>query len=321
MLRSAIALAFAASFLVPHSSLAQSPHAAPIPILIVTGESGGAYHDWKLTTAVMREELEETGLFNVTVLTAPRSDQDFTGFDPDFSRYRAIVWNIDAPDWPEPLRNKLDSYVKNGGGLVIVHAADNAFPHWAAYNQMIGVGGWRGRDETSGPHWYYQDGKLVRDTSPGKAGNHGHRLPFEITTRDPENPIMRGLPRVWVHAPDELYDSLRGPGEHMTILATAHSDPANRGTGHDEPMVMVVHYGKGRVFHTPMGHDVAALSCVGLITLIQRGTEWAATGRVTQRVPANFPTADSTSMRVDIESMDPAFLDGAAPIAPHPAQR
>jgi len=72
----------------------------------------------------------------------------------------------------------------------------------------------------------------------------------------------------------------------------------------------VVNYGKGRVFHTMMGHDVSALSCVGFVTTLQRGTEWAATGRVTQKVPTNFPTADSISFRVDIEEMDPAFLNG-----------
>jgi hypothetical protein len=93
----------------------------------------------------------------------------------------------------------------------------------------------------------------------------------------------------------------------MTVLATAHSDPNNKGTGRDEPSLVVVNYGKGRVFHTTMGHDVAALSCVGFITAFQRGTEWAATGRVTQKIPADFPATDSVSFRVNIAEMDPAF--------------
>jgi type 1 glutamine amidotransferase len=97
----------------------------------------------------------------------------------------------------------------------------------------------------------------------------------------------------------------------MTVLATAHSDPENRGTGHDEPILMVLSYGKGRVFHTAMGHDIPALSCVGFITTFQRGAEWAATGKVTQKVPAGFPTADTVSYRVDIAAMDPNFKKGA----------
>ncbi|HUB18668.1 MAG TPA: ThuA domain-containing protein [Acidobacteriaceae bacterium] len=287
--------------------------AKPIPVMLLDGESGGPYHAWRLTTPVMKKELEETGLFAVTVVTAPAWGEDFSGFKPDFAQYRAVVLNYDAPDWPEALETQFEAYVRSGGGLVVVHAADNAFPHWVGFNEMIGMGGWRGRDESAGPMWYFEDGKLVKDTTtPGTAGHHGARLPFQVVTRAPENPIMKGLPAVWMHAADELYGTLRGPGKNMTVLATAHSDPLNKGTGHDEPMAMTIAYGRGRVFHTPMGHDVEALSCVGLMTLLQRGTEWAATGRVTQKVPRDFPTAKTTSVRVDIEAMDPGFLNGAS---------
>ncbi|HEV2325128.1 MAG TPA: ThuA domain-containing protein [Terracidiphilus sp.] len=288
--------------------------AAQIRVMILDGESAGPYHNWRLTTPVLKEELEETGLFAVTVVTAPPSSTDLGNFHPDFSNYQAVVMNYDAPEWPENLRAQFERYVRQGGGLVIIHAADNAFPNWPAYSQMIGIGGWRGRTETAGPYWYFKDGRLVSDTSPGKAGSHGARLPFQVVTRDPEQPIMKGLPPVWMHANDELYATLRGPGKNMTVLATAYSDPKNKGTGHDEPMIMVLHYGKGRIFHTTMGHDVFALSCVGFMTIFQRGTEWAATGRVTQEVPADFPTAKTVSYRVDLAERDPAFLNGASPV-------
>ena len=277
-----------------------------IPVLLVDGQSGGPYHAWKLTTPALKKELEDTGLFQVTVATSPEFGGDFSHFKPKFSEYKAIVWNYDAPNWPADLRLQLEEYVRDGGGLVIVHAADNAFPDWPAYNQMIGIGGWRNRSEKSGPLWYFKDGKLVSDTSAGSAGSHGARIPFLVVSRDPEHPIMKGLPAAWMHAADELYATLRGPGENMTVLATARSDSENKGTGRDEPMLMVLRYGKGRVFHTTMGHDVAALSCVGFMTTYQRGTEWAATGRVTQKVPATFPTANTVSFRVDIAGMDPA---------------
>jgi type 1 glutamine amidotransferase len=292
------------------------PRANSIQVLLVDGQSGGPYHAWQLTSAAMKKELDDTGLFNVTVATSPRFGEDFSNFKPEFSKYQAIVLNYDAPDWPADLREQLEQYLKNGGGLVVVHAADNSFPDWSAFNQMIGIGGWRGRSEKSGPMWYFKDGKVVSDNSTGSAGSHGNRLPFRVETRAPEHPIMKGLPRVWMHGADELYATLRGPGQNMTILATAHSDPANHGTGHDEPILMVLSYGKGKIFHTTMGHDVAALSCAGFITAFQRGTEWAATGRVTQKVPADFPTADSVSFRVDIAKMDPAFLNGPPQVNP-----
>ncbi|MGD0892879.1 MAG: ThuA domain-containing protein [Terracidiphilus sp.] len=279
---------------------------AAIPVMLLDGQSGGAYHNWRATTPVMKTELEETGLFAVTVVTAPESGGDFSGFKPEFKKYKAVVLNYDGPDWPADLRKELEDFVGGGGGLVVVHAADNAFPNWPEFNLMIGVGGWRGRNENAGPMWYFKDGKLVRDDTPGPAGGHGARLAFEVVTRAPEHPIMKGLPAAWMHAPDELYATLRGPGKNMTVLATAYSDPANHGTGHDEPILMVVNYGEGRVFHTTMGHDVAALSCVGFMTTFQRGTEWAATGKVTQKAPATFPTAKTVSYRVDIARMEPA---------------
>ncbi len=278
---------------------------APIRVMLLDGESGGPYHAWQLTTPVLKKELEETGLFQVDVVTAPKSSGDFSAFHPVFSDYQVIVSNLDSPNWPAPLRSSFEQYMKNGGGLVVVHAADNAFADWPDYNQMIGIGGWRGRNENAGAHWFFQDDKLISDPSPGSAGSHGARLPFQVTIRDADHPITRGLPKVWMHVPDELYAALRGPGQNMTVLATAHSDPANHGTGHDEPMLMVLRYGQGRIFHTTMGHDIAALSGVGFITTFQRGAEWAATGKVTQKVPADFPTADQASSRPGVVPLQP----------------
>lgn len=319
MKKYAVCFAFAALLGVTLLASPLPTIAKPIRVLLLDGESGGPYHNWKLTSAVMKKELEDAGIFDVTVATAPRFGEDFSNFKPDFSSYQAIVMNYDAPDWPANLREEFEQYVKNGGGLVVVHAADNAFPSWPAFNEMIGIGGWRGRTEKDGPMWYFKEGKLVSDNSPGSAGSHGNRLPFQLTARDEDHPILKGLPRVWMHAPDELYATLRGPGKNMTVLATAHSDPDNHGTGHDEPILMVLHYGKGRIFHTTLGHDVMALSCVGFTTTFQRGTEWAATGRVTQKVPADFPTADTVSYRADIAEMDPTFGHGPFMTSPFEA--
>jgi type 1 glutamine amidotransferase len=117
---------------------------------------------------------------------------------------------------------------------------------------------------------------------------------------------MKGLPAKWLHAKDELYERLCGPAENMTILATAYADeemnapPWNKnvkGTGMHEPVLFTIDYGKGRVFHTILGHMGYSMECVGFMTTFLRGAEWAATGRVTQQVPEDFPSADDISIR------------------------
>ena len=289
--------------------------ADPTRVMLLDGESGGTYHKWALISPLLKKQLEETGLFQVDVVTAPPAGGDYNAFHPDFRKYAVVVWNYDAPDdrWPAGLKQSFEQYVRDGGGVVIVHAADNAFPNWLAFNEMTGVGGWRGRTERNGPFWYYKDGKLTEDPAPGMAGSHGQRSPFQVAVRG-SHPITDGLPKLFMHQGDELYAHLRGPGKNVTVLATAFSDPSNNGSGKDEPVLMTIAFGKGRVFHTTMGHDINALSSVDFVVTFQRGTEWAATGKVTQKVPSSFPTANSVSYRTDFAAMDPGYKRGLNPL-------
>ncbi|WP_372935210.1 ThuA domain-containing protein [Seonamhaeicola sp.] len=292
-----------------------------IKVLIVDGQNN--HNVWPKSTIMIKQYLEETGLFQVDIARTkylynskrfsdwlelagveegvegkPKTDPDFC---PKFSQYDVVISNFgyNAAPWPEKTQKKFEKYIRKGGGFVSVHAADNSFPEWQAYNQMIGIGGWGGRTEKHGPYLYIdKNNKPKKDYTEGKGGRHGKREDFVVTNYNNSHAITQGLPKKWMHANDECYAFLRGPAENVTILSTAVSTLKKPELEQKEPVVMTIDYGKGRVFHTTLGHDVEAFECVGFITLLKRGTEWAATGNVTQKtVPADFPTETQKSTR------------------------
>jgi len=280
--------------------------------MLLTGQSN-RYHNWSLSSAILQRLLEQPGIFVVDKVTSPPMGTDMWGFRPDFGKYDVVVLDYEGDEWSDPTKQAFVKYVKHGGGLVSFHATDNAFPRWPEFNEMIGIGGWGlqldgslgARTEAAGPKVRWRDGRMVLDDSPGLA-MHPPKHDFAIDVRAPDHPIMRGLPARWMHADDELYSQLRGPAKNLEVLATAFADPAKHkgASGEHEPVLMTIRYGQGRVFHTTLGHvgpkdvdPVTPLNCVGFIVTLQRGTEWAATGKVTQPVPSDFPVADKTSVR------------------------
>jgi type 1 glutamine amidotransferase len=267
--------------------------------LIITGQNN---HNWKASNPVLKQILDETGMFESEVMITPEKGGDMTTFVPDFSKYKLVVLDYNGDSWSDKTNAAFLDYVKNGGGVVVYHAADNAFPNWKEYNEIIGLGGWGNRNEKSGPYVYYKRNTLVTDTSAGVGGSHGRRREFLVRTRITDHPITKGLPVKWLHGNDELYSQLRGPAKNMQILATAFADTAaGGGTMRDEPMLMTISYGKGRIFHTALGHadegGGPAMHCAGFIVTLQRGAEWAVTGNVTQPVPFDFPSAAGVVLR------------------------
>lgn len=236
----------------------QAPR-AKIKVLILTGINN---HDWRTTTPVLREILEKTGKFQVFV------DEDPNGAGPEtFAPYDVLLLNYNdykqtqGPWWENRTREAMTDFVRNGKGLVSYHASNNAFWGWPEFDRIVG-GTWR---ETAG---------------------HGPYHKYTVKIMDSSDPIMAGMPPTFTET-DELYHSLSmQPGIHL--LASAYDDPANCwkkdqgcGTGKDEPLIWTTQYGVGRVFQTALGHDVKAMQSLGFQSTLVRGTEWAATGKVT----------------------------------------
>lgn len=219
-----------------------------------------------------------------------------SAFLPEFSQYDVVVLDYNGDRWNEQTDARFVDYIQQGGGLVVYHAANNAFADWPEYNRIICFGGWEGRDEQSGPYIYLQDDTVVYDETPGPGGSHGPQHPYIVYNTPSDHPVMKGLPAQWFHAKDELYDRMRGPGKVKEVLCSAFSTKDWQGSGKEELTAFTVDYGKARIFHITMGHagssleDNEAMQCAGFQTLLLRGTEWAATGKVTQPLPADFPT-------------------------------
>jgi type 1 glutamine amidotransferase len=253
----------------------------PQPPKNPTPEQQAAFETAQLKWSKEKKELES------------KNDELWKLWAPKFSDSAVVISNYNGDLWPEPIQSAFAEYVRKGGGFVSVHAADNAFPEWLEYNQMIGLGGWGGRNEKSGPMIRFKDGKMIEDPSPGAGGTHGSQHEFVVESRLPEHPILKGLPIRWKHASDELYAKLRGPAKNMQVLATAFSHPDTRGTGEHEPMLLVTQFGKGRVFHTTLGHSATAMSGLGFQITLARGAEWVATGEV------SIPAATSAELPED----------------------
>jgi hypothetical protein len=277
--------------------------ARAIRVLIVDGYSN---HDWRLTTALIRGMLEPTGLFAVSVTTAPPTADapGWAEWRPDFAAYDVIVQTCNdlggGPRWPRAVEESFERYVRDGGGLYVWHAGNNAFAGWPAYNAMIGLG-WRKKDFG----WAVAvepDGSLTR-IPPGEGGDTGHGARVDtVVKRRGEHPIHAGLPREWLTPDIEVYYHARGPAENLEVLSYG-LDPR---TQRMWPLEWTVAYGKGRVYTSTFGHvwkgdtQPARMRCAGVQTVVVRALQWLAARPVDFPVPPDFPTAGQPSVRGEI---------------------
>ena len=251
---------------------ANSVGAAPlIKAVIIDGVNN---HDWAAGTAAIKQILEGTKRFvTVEVVTYPHL--------PDFSQYNVVINNFNGGHtqsgirWPVEAEHALVAYVRGGGGLVIFHAANNAFLDWPEYNQMIGLG-WR--DPSFGKSIAISGNKVTLiPPGQGLPPGHGPRHDFTIFVLDHRHPITRGLPDHWLHPSEQLTHGQHGPAEGLRVLTYAVSEVSH----HGEPMDWVRSYGKGRVYVTMLGHTWKDepnpnLEDTNFRKLFAQAVEWAA---------------------------------------------
>ncbi|MBS1825011.1 MAG: ThuA domain-containing protein [Acidobacteria bacterium] len=278
-----------AFLLLPATLLAQAVPDAPyfepnkIRALIVTGRNN---HDWRTTTPFLRRILEVTARFDVRVTEEPMS-MSAESLKP----YDVLIVNYCGPRWSPPTEAAIENFVRQGKGLVAIHAASYPFGDVEVLAEKMGR---TGVIQQPWPEWARMVGARWAAADP-KTG-HGTRHAYQVTWKDGKHPIAAGLAPHFLIS-DELYHNFRlEPGIH--VLATAFDALPQRGTGKDEPLLWTVDYGKGRVFHTALGHDLAAMQSPGFVASYARGVEWAARNAVTLPASIDLNPKDKDAVRV-----------------------
>jgi type 1 glutamine amidotransferase len=233
--------------------------------------SGANNHDWKSTTPAIRAALEESGRFtvdveeNVFAMTA----ESFTPYAVILSNFNTYGKNPPKGGWSAETKKAFLDHIGKGRGLVIVHAGSSVFYDWPEF-QNLACGTWK-------------DGT-----------NHGAIHAERVTFSGEESPITQGLEPFWIR--DEFWQKTAVvPG--AKALASVTPDPAFKGSGKQENNIFSTEFGGGRGFAIFLGHDVVAMSNPAWRTLLQRGTEWAATGKVTIPPAKNWPTTKEDALQ------------------------
>jgi hypothetical protein len=248
--------------------------------------SGRNNHDWRSTTPCLKQILVDSGRFDVRVEGEPTGTTGAT-----LAAYDVLVLDYNGPRWGVATEKGVEDFVNSGKGLVVVHGASYAFTGL----ELLGDGHKKmGIKQPAWPEYLKMIGGYWSEDAP-KTG-HGQYHSFSVKYVNPQHPIAQGVKeKFW--ATDELYHNMRmQPG--ASVLATAYDDPKYGGTGKDEPILWTVAYGKGRVFHTTLGHDLTAMQEPGFRDSFLRGAEWAATASVTLPPKLDHPEAQSPYLRI-----------------------
>lgn len=265
-------------------------HTQPLQTLVITGAAPYGYHPWERNIEQIEPRLKAFGISSIEYHIA-HGLEDWRKWDGNYSDYDAILIIYYWAQAPEAELKKLDQYVRDGGGLVIAHSSLAGFWQQTIFDEWTGIA-YRERDAHYGHNLSFSDKgeRIIRPPGEGGGSAHAPIDTFQVHTKDPDHPIMKGLPSVWMQSRDELYYNLRGPNTNLHVLATAKAPDDTYA-----PQAWIRHHEEGRIFCLAPGHHEPGASSVGFITLLARGIEWTATGKVTTPVPSNFPGSNQPS--------------------------
>lgn len=211
-------------------------------VLIVTGVDYPG-HKWRLTAPILAKAIAADERLDVTITEDPNDLASDTLADYDVIVLHFMDWEV--PDPGPKARANLKDAVQNGKGLVLVHFACGAFQEWPEFVKLAG-----------------------RAWDPKMRGHDPHGK-FTVKITDNRHPVMKAMEDF--ETVDELYTCLAGQTP-IKVLATARSKVDNK----DYPMAFVLNYGKGRVFHSVLGHDVQALDNPYVGRLFRNACAWGA---------------------------------------------
>ena len=217
-------------------------------VLLVTGDDVTPPHNWGEVSQAIKETLVSAGRFEVRVC----EDAGVLDSATSLPRYDLVflhLYNAKTPTLSAAAKANLLQFVNGGKGLAVSHLSSASFKEWEEFRKLCGR------------YWVM-----------GQSG-HGPRAVFKARIANKAHPITKGLEDF--EADDELYAKLQGDAP-INVLVEADSDWSKK----TEPLAFTVEYGKGRVFHEAFGHDGKAVRNPSVQKLIQRGCEWAATGKV-----------------------------------------
>lgn len=152
----------------------------------------------------------------------------------DLESFSAFVLHYHHKTISDSALGRLEQFVKNGGGILAIHAATASFKESLPYFEILG----------------------------GRFIGHGAVEPFEV--KRIRDDVFGGIDDFVVK--DELYIHELQPGIEVHFTA--------KHEGQDVPVVWTYRYGKGKICYAVPGHTTESMKNKTYQEVLKRGLEW-----------------------------------------------